>query len=290
LSAIIILVELTGHYGMILPLMFTVVMATVVSRKINPESIYTERLARRGINAHGTEDLNILRAIDVKDILRHDEAVIEYSEPFESLVSLALNTRKNAIFVVDEAWRFKGRVLMQDLKYALNDMRTLAPLHTISDFVQEIPAVRTTQSLDTVIDLFAATDLDQLPVIDNEDRLVGSVVMNDVIRAYNEEVANRNIALELGARISARDESRSFRIGGETVVAEIDVPQWFVGCKLRELTLRSRFRVSVFIVKEKQNGKEPHIITPDAEYLFRQGDTLLVGGRQKDIADMVNGL
>jgi len=60
LSAIIILLELTDEYNMLLPLMFTVVMATFVSRKLGPESIYTEKLRRRGIRAHHGEDLNRL--------------------------------------------------------------------------------------------------------------------------------------------------------------------------------------------------------------------------------------
>ncbi|MBN2316945.1 MAG: chloride channel protein, partial [Sedimentisphaerales bacterium] len=110
LSAIIILFELTNEYGIILPLMFTVVMATFVSRKLSPESIYTEKLRRRGIRAHHGEDLNILRAIAVKDALRHDEASIRETAPFDTLVRLALETRRNVIFTLDEDNQFTGAI------------------------------------------------------------------------------------------------------------------------------------------------------------------------------------
>jgi len=94
LSAIIILIELTSEYGMMLPLIVTVVMASYVSRRLNAESIYTEKLKRRGIQIHHGQDMNILRAVKVKHVLRHDEAVIlenaplisSYSWPWRSIV------------------------------------------------------------------------------------------------------------------------------------------------------------------------------------------------------------
>jgi CIC family chloride channel protein len=263
--------------------MFTVVMATFVSRGLSPESIYTEKLHRRGIRAHHGEDLNILRAIAVKDVLRRDEASISEAAPFESLVTLALNTHRNVIFTLDTQARLTGAVLLQDLKHALSHSGDLEHAYHISDFKQDITPVRITQSLDSVVDRFAETGFDRLPVVDGEDKLVGSVLMSDIMRQYNQEVANRNIAIELGARIAAHDTSQTLHIGGNTVLAEIEVPRWMVGKKLGELELRSRYRVSVFIVKERREAGEPQFVTPNAAYTFRAGDTVLLGGAEKDI-------
>jgi len=283
LSAIIILVELTDNYSMILPLMLTVVMATFASRKLNPDSIYTEKLARRGINAHGGEDLNILRSIGVKEVLRHDEAAIEEAAPFESLVELALNTRRNAIFVLGMQGRFNGVVSMQDLKHAIRHLQDVEPVHTITDFMHEVSPVLETETLDRVIDRFAETELDRMPVVDQAGKLKGSVVMHDIVRCYNQEVANRNMAIELGARIQAHDETHTFHLGAETVVAEIDVPAWMVGKQLSTVKLRTHYNVSVLIVKEKHASQDPRIITPGPSYVFRAHDTILVGGHKKDI-------
>lgn len=288
LSAIIILVELTDNYSMVLPLMFTVVMATFVSRKLNPESIYTEDLARRGIDVHGGEDLNVLRAIGVEDVIRHDEAHIADDASFESLVELALSKHRNTIFTVDQAGHYRGVVAMQDLKYALNNMSDLEPLHIIADFERQISPVPQAQSLDLVIDRFAETGFDRLPVVDPEGMLIGSVIMGDIIRCYNREVTNRNLAMELGARIQAHDETHMIPIGGDSVIAEIDVPGWMAGRSLGDLKLRTNNRVSVFVVKERREGAEPNIVTPGIGYVFRQGDTVLLGGKKRDI-DAVSG-
>ena len=55
ITAILILFELTGDYRIILPLMLTVVVATLLAQKmLGGESIYTLKLTRRGIaRGHG---------------------------------------------------------------------------------------------------------------------------------------------------------------------------------------------------------------------------------------------
>jgi chloride channel protein, CIC family len=283
LSAIIVLFELTNEYRIILPLMFTVVIATFIARKLSPESIYTEKLRRRGIKAHHGEDLNIVRAISVKDVLRHDEVAISEDIKFDELVRLALETRRNNVFTIDNEHRYTGAIQLLDLKYVLSNPKELSLVHHIMDFKQELQAVLITQSLDTVVDLFAQSGFDRLPVINPQGRLVGSVIMSDIIRRYNQEVANRNITIELGARIPAHDESKMLHIGGDSVITEIEVPVWMTGQALEKIRLRSRYNISVFLVKSKQEQGESQFITPGAGYVFRQGDIMLVGGQEKDI-------
>ncbi len=288
LSAIIILVELTNEYAILLPLMFTVVMATFVSRKLSAESIYTEKLRRRGIRAHHGEDLNILRAIPVKVVLRNDEASVLETAPFDTLLRLSLEMHRNVIFTLDAAGRFTGVISLQDLKHILSDPDELRHAYHIEDFRQAIVPIRVTQSLDVVVDRFADTGLDRLPVVDDENSLVGSVILSDIMRRYNQEVANRNIAIELGARIAAHDQSQTLHIGGDTIVTEIEVPKWMAGHKLGELQLRSKYHVSVFIVKERREGRPPSFITPNADYRFRAGDLILISGTAKDIKTVQN--
>ncbi len=290
LSAIIILFELTNEYGIILPLMFTVVMATFISRKLSPDSIYTEKLRRRGIMAHHGEDLNILRAIAVKDILRHDEATICEKSEFEELVRLALETHRNVIFTLEENDRFTGAIHLQDLKYVLSHPKELTHIHHVTDFRQDIHPILISQTLDTVVDRFAETGFERLPVVDSQQHLVGSVIMSDIIRQYNQEVANRNITLELGARISAHDKPNTLYIGNDNVIAEFEVPQWMVGEDLGKLKLRSRYHVSVFLIKKKPEHGESDFITPNVSYVFCKGDNILVSGTEKDIEAMKDNI
>ncbi len=283
LSAIIILIELTNNYGIIIPLMFTVVASTFISRKCSSLSIYTRKLIRRGIQVHQGEDLNILRAISVKDVLRHDESKIVDDCSMEDLLSLALKKHRNVIFTIDKESKFTGMVSLHDIKHILSDPDSLKEQVKMADLRQTMIPVKITQNLDAVINLFAKTGFDRLPVVNDSGVLVGSLIMSDIIRQYNLEVANRNIAIELGAQIQTLDESKRLYLGGTTTIVEELVPRWIVGKSIGELELRKRYDVSVLIVKEKQQGKEPRLVTPGGTYVFREGDTLLLGGKEEHI-------
>ena len=53
ITAVVILFELTGEYSIILPLMLAIVLATVTSRLLSRDTIYTLKLRRRGIDLEG---------------------------------------------------------------------------------------------------------------------------------------------------------------------------------------------------------------------------------------------
>jgi len=287
LSAIIILIELTNNYGIILPLMFTVVIASFVSRKFSHESIYTRKLARKGIHVHMGEDLNILRAIGVKDIIHHDEPMIKENSSMEELMNLALNKRRNVIFVVDNQGKYMGLITLQNLKHVLSNPEKFMRGKKVQDFVDFSPSLSENQMLDTAITLFGETGFDRLPVIDEQGIFKGSVLIGDLIQQYNMEVANRNIAIELGAVVHTKEQIRSIHLSGNTIVTETPVPSKFFGKTIGEIGLRKNYNLSVFLIKEITNGKETKITTPGSSYVFREGDTMLVGGSKKNINTLI---
>src|SRR5207248_11454163 len=67
-SSVLIIFELTGDYDLILPLMLTAVLAAVVSRKLQPESLYTAILRKRNVPLPST-DPGWLRAGAVRAVL-----------------------------------------------------------------------------------------------------------------------------------------------------------------------------------------------------------------------------
>ena len=75
-------------------------------------------------------------------------------------------------------------------------------------------------------------------------------------------------------------------IGKDNVIAEFEVPQWIVGGDLGKLKLRSRYHISVFLVKKTPEHGGSHFITPNASYVFCKGDNILVSGTEKDIEAM----
>jgi CIC family chloride channel protein len=70
ITAVLIIFELTGDYSIILPLMTAVVVATAVSRKLSPDTIYTLKLRRRGIDLQRGRSASLLETLTVAAAMR----------------------------------------------------------------------------------------------------------------------------------------------------------------------------------------------------------------------------
>jgi trk system potassium uptake protein TrkA len=92
--------------------------------------------------------------------------------------------------------------------------------------------------------------------------------------------------LEIGARIArglARGVTDYFRIEEDYALVEMPAPRSFVGLRLSETAIRSRFGVTVVSVKPP-GGRFRHC---DAETLVEEGELLLVAGRPEDLDRLV---
>ena len=65
ITAVLILFELTGEYSIILPLMIAIVVATAISERLSPDTIYTLKLRRRGIDINRPRVPSVMRTVAV---------------------------------------------------------------------------------------------------------------------------------------------------------------------------------------------------------------------------------
>jgi CIC family chloride channel protein len=69
LTAIASVVEMTGNFTLILPVMLTVGVATALSKRLSHGSIYTTKLLRRGIDIERVKPTNVLQLLTVSDAM-----------------------------------------------------------------------------------------------------------------------------------------------------------------------------------------------------------------------------
>jgi chloride channel protein, CIC family len=69
LTAIASVVEMTGNFTLILPVMLAVGIATALSKKLSYGSIYTTKLLRRGIDIERPKATNVLQMLTVSDVM-----------------------------------------------------------------------------------------------------------------------------------------------------------------------------------------------------------------------------
>lgn len=191
LAAVLILVDVTGNYNVILPGMLATIVATGIARSISRDSIYTLSLRLRGVRVGTGNDLTLLRRITLEQIDLEPATVVRIGDPLERALELTLATGANDLVVNDERGNYAGMLTGDDVKAALWD-REAVPLLLVSEVMRpSIPVLKTSDDLATVLDQFSAHDVSRLPVAlpGNSAHVIGVASRAALMRRYQRELA-----------------------------------------------------------------------------------------------------
>jgi len=186
LTAVVILFEMTDNYSIILPLMTAVVVALIVSKRLCAQSIYTLKIERAGIHLREGKDVDILKSIEAREIMRRDFETVYAGTRFKDLLKFLGEARQHSFPVVDASGKLVGVISLRNLRRWLNEP-------SVSDIVvaeelakKDILTVQEDETLYTVWDKFERLDVGSLPVVaaDEPKRLVGLLFREDAYAAY----------------------------------------------------------------------------------------------------------
>lgn len=186
LTAIMMVFEMTGDYGLILPLMLTSVISYGIARRLHPESIYTEWLVRRGVVLSNGADAAVLTRISVHECLNPHPTVIQNDAPLEVIRRIIQENRGTDFPVVDGNGALVGMLSSIGLRDALADGPPPGLVLAADLVVPETDPITGDDTLLTTLRRFGKRDADVLPVVDpaRRDRLIGVVSRQDLLGAY----------------------------------------------------------------------------------------------------------
>lgn len=181
-TAIIMLFEMTGDYKVVLPLMVVCVISSLVARGIYPETLYTEKLARRGVSIQSGPK-SVLAGITVKEVMSRDPISLNINLPIEKAWT-DIHAWGHTGYPVLKKEKLVGMVTRKDIYRALRDEQENL---IIGDIMQRgLYRVTPGDSMETVVNIMSQTDIGRLLVVDtdNPDTLCGIVSRSDVLKAY----------------------------------------------------------------------------------------------------------
>ncbi|RKZ74499.1 MAG: Cl- channel voltage-gated family protein [Candidatus Parabeggiatoa sp. nov. 1] len=195
MTAIMVAFELTGNYQLILPIMLATVISTLVAQSINPSSMYTLKLVRRGIKvrrgAPGHE-LDVIESVTVGDVMNTHVEVVPLTMPLFHLMEQFDQTHRHGFPVANEAGELVGVVSIRDLDNAIAagklQGRTVADIAT-KDILVAYPF----EPMGAALQRLGVRQISRLPVVEEEGsrKLVGIVLRADIIKAYTHALAKR---------------------------------------------------------------------------------------------------
>jgi chloride channel protein, CIC family len=178
ITGILLVFEMTNDYAIVLPLMLTVVVAHFVARRLEPDSLYSGWLRRRGESVeHSVE------ALSVRDAYDPSPAVIDENAPITDAVAY-LNNRSQSVFpVVDAERHVMGVVTIGDLGRCAATAGILGSLVLAADIAQETETVGPGDTLLSAMRRMGVRGAAAIPVV-QDGRLIGIISRAHILSAY----------------------------------------------------------------------------------------------------------
>ncbi len=234
LTAILIAFEMSNDYKVILPLMTATIIALVVAHRIHPESIYTLKLARRGLRLRFGRDVDVLDGVMVSEVMTKNPPTINENLTMGELEDYFMRTHHHGVMVVDGRGNLSGVITLQDLDRCLSNREDCRDIRVKDVMVKSMLTAYPDESIGDALHRMAARDVGRMPVVDRNDpkKLLGAVRRNDIARAYQRGILRRDA---LSERANLLRASRSG--GTEFIELRVEPGSSAAGKKVKDLTL-----------------------------------------------------
>ena len=187
LTAIFLIIETTGGYGLFLPISLTAAFSLVISKYLEPNTINNDRLARRGELITHNKDKAVLILLHTNDLIEKDFTVLHPQQTLRDFVSVFPESSRNIYPVTDDEGFFEGIVYLDDIRYILFKTQLYDQI-TIGKLMKRVPVViETNTRMEKVMDLFEKTGSWNLPVVE-QGKYIGFLSKSRIFSAYRNQL------------------------------------------------------------------------------------------------------
>ena|GEM_PF-56757 len=279
LTPIVMIFELTGDYGLILPLMFACILSAFVAGRVEKDTLFDLSLRRRGSAdvLDVGDDIGVMYRGHVGDLMHRPDHMLRLSSSFDELQRAALVESTPTLYLLDEHERVAGVI----------DSRTLAarilqgpidPHATAGDLTTEdTPTLLVPDdTLAGAMLAFSRSGRDVLPVVDANRQLLGLIERTTLMAHYSEHVLEqRDAELQLHAGTGLDHE---VSLGSGVTLERVVVGRAWAGRSLIQLDLRGRVSVQVL-----EWRRDDQLLALDPKVPLREGDVLALAGSREDL-------
>ncbi|MBI9052205.1 MAG: chloride channel protein [Bacteroidales bacterium] len=185
LTAIFLIAEITGGYGLIIPLMIGASISFATTRIFDKYSVYTYQLARRGELFTHDKDKVVLSILKVTNLIETNFLTICADAKLGDLVKVISNSKRNIIPVIGDENVLLGIVFINDIRNIMFKRELYEKVNVDELMFMPSPTVSPNESMEDVAKKFQTTSHYNLPVVD-EGKYVGFVSRANVFSAYRD--------------------------------------------------------------------------------------------------------
>lgn len=185
LTAIFLIAEITGGYGLLIPLIITSTISFMTIMRFERHSIYHKRLARRGELITHHKDKAVLTLLDWTREIETDLVTVRSETTLGELVKIVASSKRNIFPVVDEYGILEGVVLLDNIREIMFNSEMYDDTY-VSDLMIIPPSyIDKKEKVETVMETFTRTGAWNLPVLDG-GRYVGILSKSRIFSTYRD--------------------------------------------------------------------------------------------------------
>lgn len=188
IGALLMVAEMTGGYAVVVPLMFTSVVALLLSQRW---SLYEKQVHNKFQSPAHRNDavINILQTMTVRDVYREEAPVTSLPEDmtFATLKRMLTRSEESFFPVVDDQSRLRGILSLPNLHAILFEDH-LSDLLVVGELATPPVSVRLDDSLYDALVKFLQSGYGRVPIVDEETGLKGLLRLNELMAAYHREI------------------------------------------------------------------------------------------------------
>lgn len=188
MTAIFLIAEISGGYGLFIPLILSATVAYGTVRIFDHYSIYTKRIAQTGELLTHDNDQSVLTLLQTKDLIRDKYPRMRLDDTLDDVVKTISRSDAAVFAVVDEDGHYQGMLDIGNIRKLIFRTDLYKKLH-VRNIMEEAPAlVHDTDTMSSVMAIFDKTQAWRLPVLDADGRYLGFISRSRILTAYRDEL------------------------------------------------------------------------------------------------------
>lgn len=190
LTGIFLIAEITGGYQMFIPLMIVSICAYLTIITFEPHSIYGMRLARQGKLITHHKDRAVLTLMSLDSVIDKSFTAVSPELNLASLVHAISKSHNNVLPVLDDAGNLLGEIDITKLRHIVFRTELYHHFKVKQLMSQPEATLSVNDTMEIVMKKFDQTDSAMLPVLDNENHLLGYISRTHMYTMYRKMVAD----------------------------------------------------------------------------------------------------
>ena len=192
LTAIFLIAEVTGGYGLMIPLMLVSSVGYTVVKLIEPDSIDSQKLKKRGELLTQDRDQKILSSINLSNLLETNFQPVNENALMRELISVIEKSNRNIFPVLTNDGRLSGTILLDSIREIMFNQELYDKI-LVKELIQKSPAViDVNESMESVMKKFDETGAWNLPVLSN-GKYAGFISKSNIFNKYRNQLIERSV-------------------------------------------------------------------------------------------------